>query len=193
MKALPSIRESLVNIANFSGRQSRDRFWPYALIVFVVGIGVAMVAATPAFMSSFARMQQFAIDHPDQATVHRGFGQHSITIRGYHPELMPDSKYLLTVTIVIGAASTLLYAAAVVRRLHDTGRSGFWGLLPLLFVPLPFILLPRFFGDDIPDLIWFLPLFVNNLLYLGASIFLIYLLTRDSEPGENRYGPQPLA
>lgn len=48
-----------------------------------------------------------------------------------------------------------------VRRLHDTGRSGWWMLLS--FVPL-----------------------------IGTIVLLVFTL-QDSEPGENRYGPNPKA
>ncbi|MCB1474933.1 MAG: DUF805 domain-containing protein [Rhodobiaceae bacterium] len=193
MKALPSISESLRNVANFSGRQSRDRFWPYALILFVVETAVMMMAFAPEFIASFQRIQQFAIDNPDKVTVQGGRGQQTVTVHGNYSELWPDFDYLVTVIAVVMGVFTVLYAAAVVRRLHDTGRSGFWGLLPLVFLPLPFYLVPRFFSDSMPDLIWVLPLIVNNLLYVAALIFLIYLLTRDGVDGENRYGPQPVA
>ena len=48
-----------------------------------------------------------------------------------------------------------------VRRLHDTGRSGWWILLS--FIPL-----------------------------IG-SLIVLFFLVQDSEPGENRYGPNPKA
>lgn len=49
--------------------------------------------------------------------------------------------------------------AVTVRRLHDTGRSGWW--LLLMFIPL-----------------------------IGPIILLVFLLT-DSQPGTNKYGPNP--
>ncbi len=48
-----------------------------------------------------------------------------------------------------------------IRRLHDTGHSAWWVLIPL--VPI-----------------------------IGAIIMIIFLV-KDSEPGENRYGPNPKA
>lgn len=47
--------------------------------------------------------------------------------------------------------------AVAVRRLHDTGRSGWWFLIS------------------------FIPIF-------GSIVFLVFAVL-DSEPGENRYGP----
>ncbi len=49
--------------------------------------------------------------------------------------------------------------AVAVRRLHDTGRSGWWLLL--------------------------------NLIPLIGAIIVIVLLVLDSQPGENKYGPNP--
>ncbi len=49
--------------------------------------------------------------------------------------------------------------AVAVRRLHDTGRSGWWYLLVL--IPL-----------------------------IGALV-LIFFFVKDSQPGENQYGPNP--
>ncbi|QHT63069.1 DUF805 domain-containing protein [Paenibacillus lycopersici] len=49
--------------------------------------------------------------------------------------------------------------AVVVRRLHDTGRSGWWYFI--ILIPI-----------------------------VGAIVLLVFLLL-DSEPGMNRYGPNP--
>jgi len=49
--------------------------------------------------------------------------------------------------------------AVAVRRLHDTGRSGWW--LLLAFVPI-----------------------------VGPIVLLVFLVM-DSQPGENKYGPNP--
>ncbi len=69
--------------------------------------------------------------------------------------------------------SCVLIVSATVRRLHDTGRSGFWILLG--FIP---ILLTVFF-----NLFW--------LVTLIANMCFIALLCDDSEKSENRFGPSP--
>ena len=76
----------------------------------------------------------------------------------------------VTGTLVPGAGIGLLgglYSLAVfipgfavtVRRLHDTGKSGWW--LLIFLVPL-----------------------------VGVIVFLVFMV-KDSQPGENRYGPNP--
>ena len=69
--------------------------------------------------------------------------------------------------------SCVLIVSATVRRLHDTGRSGFW-----IFLGLIPIMLTVFF-----NLFWLVTLIVNMCF--------IALLCDDSEKGENSYGPSP--
>ncbi len=52
--------------------------------------------------------------------------------------------------------------AVCVRRLHDTGRSGWFGLLPL--IPYAFL--------------------------LGAVVLIVFM-AEDSKPGDNKWGPNP--
>ena len=87
-------------------------------------------------------MQQFAVQHPDQTTVTSGPGQYSISVRGNHPEFMSGRSVALYLAVTFGLA-ILLYAAAVVRRLRDRGKSGFWGLMPLPFILYSSIQMPR--------------------------------------------------
>jgi len=65
-------------------------------------------------------------------------------------------------SVLAGLYSLIIFVPALavtVRRLHDTGRSGWWSL------------------------IGFLPI-------IGAIGLLVFLV-RDSQPGENEYGPNP--
>lgn len=82
---------------------------------------------------------------------------------------MPSSAFhwaYLAVTIGLAIA---LYAAAVVRRLHDRGRSGAWGLMPLPFLLYTSIPMARLFGSTTrggqPDMTLFLTLAISNILY----------------------------
>ncbi len=72
--------------------------------------------------------------------------------------------------------------AVSIRRLHDTGKSGWWVLLTLLIIPLPFLLLFIFF---IP-ILGFL-----SLICLAALVWYTILMCKDSNPGDNKYGPNP--
>src|SRR6185503_8344371 len=68
----------------------------------------------------------------------------------------------VTVLYCLYSLAILVPSIAVTfRRLHDTGRSGWWWLIAL--VPI-----------------------------IGTIIFLVYMAS-NSEPGDNRYGPNPKA
>lgn len=72
---------------------------------------------------------------------------------------------------VLFPLSCILVLSATVRRLHDSGRSGFWILLG--FIPILLSLTVNLF--------W--------IVTLVANLFLIALLCDDSEKCENKYGP----
>ncbi len=190
-----AIGYNLANLLNFKGRATRSQFWPYVAFVFFLsfaGMGAIML---PEMAASMEQMQQFSKDHPEQATVRQGPGHYSITIHGYHPELMPDFNRVVSLTFIGVAAIILLLAAAVARRLHDRGKSGAWGLMPLPFLGFASALMPMLFaqiGQGEPDpssfMGWFFALFINNLLYLVSLVFLVVLLCGASTKGENRYG-----
>lgn len=191
MKILNLIRYNLTNLLNFSGRDSRADFWPY--VAFVVGIMfVGMMAImVPMMADLFGKMRQFAAAHPDQATVESGPGTYSISIQGNHPELMPDMTAITGGFSIVCLAVICLLAAAVVRRLHDRGKSGAWGLMPLPFLATGFAMMPKIFAEPVSDMTLFNALFFNNLVYLASLGLLIAFLAGESEKTENRYGPPP--
>lgn len=181
---LAAVRYNLANLFNFRGRETRALFWPYAGLVFVLTIIGIMVAMLPRLADSMTRMQRFAAEHPEQATVQSGPGTYSITIHGNHPELMPDMAAMMTGMDFILAGTILLLAAAVVRRLHDRGRSGWWGLMPIPFLAFASFVMPKFFAQSQPDMGLFLAIFFNNLLYLVSLGVLIVMLAGASLKGD---------
>lgn len=83
------------------------------------------------------------------------------------------------VTLLAALALVIPQWAVGIRRLHDTGRSGWWmllGLLPLVTMLLGFVL-----G------LWFLGIF--NL----AVLVLIYFFILEGTRGPNTYGADPKA
>lgn len=71
----------------------------------------------------------------------------------------PGSAPVLIVVNVFTLLIIIPTLAVTIRRLHDTGRSGWWILI--CFIPL-----------------------------IGALVLLVFMVL-DSEPGPNRYGPNP--
>jgi uncharacterized membrane protein YhaH (DUF805 family) len=189
---LISLRHNLAQLVRFSGRESAGRFWPYAITMFVLIIIAQACYMLPMFADTFERMQRFAEQHPDQATVTSGPGSYSISISGYHPELFPDFSRLIGAVAIGLAIFVVLVAAAVVRRLHDRDRSGLWGLLPLPFLAFGLMGMGKPFASTDPasafDFRLFAAIFLNNLIYLAALAFLVIQLASAGTPGANRYG-----
>jgi uncharacterized membrane protein YhaH (DUF805 family) len=192
---IDSIRHGFTSLTRFSGRDPAGRFWPYVGAVIALFFAAAAATMAPIMSGTFARMQAFAAEHPDQATVTEGPGSYSIQIQGNHPKLMPDMTPFFTVMQVGCALAVLLLAAAVTRRLHDRGRRGWWGLPPLVFLTGGLTLFPRLFqstvrGEMTPETMKLFGLVMaNNLLYLGSLVVLIILLAGASQPKANRFGP----
>jgi uncharacterized membrane protein YhaH (DUF805 family) len=83
------------------------------------------------------------------------------------------------------------WAALAARRLHDTGRSGWWLLLALPVLALNLWDEWRRAGDPFAlSVRSSLPTIVTILLAL-ALLVLLGLLFDDDEEGANRYGPNP--
>jgi len=109
-------------------------------------------------------------------------------------------------THIVGGIATLVMflpnLAVFVRRLHDTGRSGWWALsgwwvlLPfvsrrLLFNVIAFwLILPAFGGGLSP---WQLGIYFSVLVVLVISIVPLVWVCARGTLGPNRYGPDPLA
>src|SRR4051812_2739119 len=142
---LASLRHNLAHLMRFSGRDSRRTFWPYAIAIVLLDMAAMAASMLPIMADSFARMQRFAIEHPDQTIVESGPGYYSIQVQGYHPELMPDMRSFFAIIAVVGIV-TLLLLGAVARRLHDRGLRGWWGLMPLPFLGFAAMIMPRFFA-----------------------------------------------
>ena len=191
MSTSVSIIDHFMRLFDFRGREDRASFWPYAAVAFIITMIAGMTIFVPMMSRSMHAMQEFAAEHPDQATVTNGPGQYSISVQGTHPDFMPAGSMALFLAVSFGLA-ILLFAAAVVRRLHDRGKSGFWGLMPLPFILYSSVQMPRMFASVEtaiqPDMMLFFSIFLSNLFYMVTLIWLIVLLAGASEPGANRYG-----
>jgi uncharacterized membrane protein YhaH (DUF805 family) len=187
MSAEIGLWEHFRKLADFNGREDRSSFWPYAAVAFAVIMVAGMLIFVPMMATAMSEMQQYAAQHPDQATVASGPGHYSISVKGNHPEFFPASSMAAFLGVTFGLAITL-YAAAATRRLHDTGKSGFWALMPLPFIIYSSIMMPRVFASrGEPDMSLFFSIFFSNMLYIITLIVLIALLAGSSQLGRNRY------
>jgi len=186
-----AILNSFRRLADFKGRDTRSRFWPYAIVVLAlsfVGLGAGIIPASAAI---FEQASAVAAANPEAATVVSGPGHYSVEI--HDPAFMPDMGAFFMVLRIGVIVAVVLLAAAVTRRLHDTGRAGYWGLPPLVFLSVALTAFPvvmtRMMVEDNPAIGLFLMLFLNNILYLISLGGLVVLLLLDSQKAANRYGP----
>ena len=190
---LASLKYNATRLLNFSGRESRVLFWPWAGCVFVVAfIGYGAVVGSM-MAGTIGKMQAFAEANPDQATVVSTPGSYSVSIEGSQPELMPDFGLIIPMVGAMVAFIVLLLGAAVARRLHDRGRSAFWGLAPLPFIGFALfgmsVLFGQFESGGEPNIGLFLAIFLNNMVYLAVLATLVIQLAGASRPEADRFGP----
>lgn len=96
--------------ATFSGRASRSEFWWWVLVMFIVGTVLNVLAAATGGVGS--------VDEYGMMATPSGIG-----------------LVFYIVYIIWSLATIVPYLALVVRRLHDSDKSGFWifiGLVPLV-------------------------------------------------------------
>lgn len=188
---LASIRYNLARLLLLSGRESRAQFWPYAIFLFILMMAVGMLLWLPVMFDMMVRMQRFMIEHPEGLPTSPG----PYPAMGLPPELMPDLTVIVLPMAVVNLLFVLLLAAAVVRRLHDRDKSGWWALLPVPFMVYGQIRAPEaaamMLSGAMPDSAEFLLLMLNNLVYWIAVIVLVVMLAQAGTSGPNGYGPEP--
>lgn len=106
---------------------------------------------------------------------------------------MPNIGNVIGGMAIVFAAIVALCAAAIVRRLHDRGKTGAWGLIPLPFIAFASVMMPKSFAQNPPDMGLFFAIFLNNVLYLVSWAYLTVQLARVGTTGENRFGADPAA
>lgn len=190
-------------LADFSGRENRKPFWLWLLIVYAIQMVVSVVLMVPLMLSMTRSMaplmehdQAYLDAHPELA------GQVMLGVMG------PMMRNIFLLGAALGLLMVALIAAAVVRRLHDTNRSGYWAL-PMLILQIVTlagyaVIFPRFFGtvaslgpEASPEaanaaMASILPLFgllwlLGLIGFIFMVILIVFLATRGTI-GPNRYG-----
>lgn len=191
-KVIAAIKKGVLGIANFSGRSSRTDFWIYAIFVFLLAFGAWSTVMSMEMARTFDGVQQYAAANPGKVTISAGPNGVSYSIKDGAPGVGPDFTYLLESMSVIALVSIALLAAAAVRRLHDSERTGLWALLPIPFLFgglwLMWVMSDGINANPEPEMGLFAMLFVNNIIYLATIGFLAFLLLRSGSPGSNRFG-----
>lgn len=82
----------------------------------------------------------------------------------------------------------LPYFSAITRRLHDSGRSGWWVFPQAVLLATGTLGFLQMFGAAEIDDGRFALMFVNNMVYLGWVALLIFFAVLPGDEGSNRFG-----
>jgi uncharacterized membrane protein YhaH (DUF805 family) len=155
--------------ADFSGRSRRMEFWMWKLFTFLIGIVVWILIMSMIGGAAFA--------NDPQALAAAGGG-----------------AMIVIMLYGLFALATLIPDLAVtVRRLHDTDRSGWWILAPLLpyIVALVSALGGAASGDQNGLAAGGLIAGIAMLAALVLGIVLLVFMFLEGTRGPNRFGPDP--
>src|SRR5688500_8569711 len=117
-----SIRHNIVSLARFSGRDSQGLFWPWAIIVYALLTMLTLVLTFVAVARGFMEMS---------GAFQPGAGPEDL--EKLMAGMMGRVADLWLPLTLINLLMIVLLAASVARRLHDRGRTAYWGLLPVPF------------------------------------------------------------
>lgn len=198
----------LAGLFDFSGRENRQPFWLWALIVYAVQFAASMIVMTIMMGGMFGGMASLAGRGQDYIDQHPEIAQQVMM-----QAMAPLMRNMMVFSAAMAIASAVLLGAAVTRRLHDGDRSGWWSApvfalhigMPLAYMSV----LPRFFetfgklGAEMPPdqahaamlpmMQTIMPLWLLGMIGFVAMIVLIVFLAMPGTSGPNRYGDDPLA
>ena len=183
-----SLREAvgtcLSKYADFTGRARRSEYWWFSFFYIMV----LVVLCCPIGVCDY-------LDESCGVNLDTGLGSAGMAIAG-----------IMAVFGVLAALAFLIPCIAVeVRRLHDTGRSGWWVLWSLIISiaasAVPFFFL-GFQAMDMGDFemmrsafgvaLWAgLIVSAFNVANWVVEILIFVFTLLDSDKGENKYGPSP--
>jgi uncharacterized membrane protein YhaH (DUF805 family) len=155
----------LKRYAEFSGRSRRMEYWMFFLFQFLVGIVVQTVMMTVGGVAAMS-------GRPGSLLAMGG----AIGI-------------VLILYLVFALAMLIPNIAVAVRRLHDTERTGWWLLAPIV----PYVLMIVFFGMAAAGRSATAAMLSGLcvLVALGLGITLLVFMFLDGTKGPNKYGPDP--
>ncbi|AXT27283.1 DUF805 domain-containing protein [Ruegeria sp. AD91A] len=159
----------------FSGRASRSEYWFFFLFILIWSIIAGII--------DWQFFTQVAITESDEVK--------SVTATSSQP-----------VQSIVSLIVFFPHLAVAWRRMHDTGRSGLYALLPILLILGAFAVLifgiglaSHFQHGGTLDIMFTratLLIVIPTLIVLVVSpLLVLWWLTRPSQPGTNQYGPNP--
>jgi len=113
--------------ATFRGQAARAEFWFWALWWFLISL-VANIAFGAGALTLFTDPSGLAATPPQVEQALEAFNP--FPVWGYLLSILPlGAQIALGIFTVLALASLMPWIAISIRRLHDTGRSGWWVIL----------------------------------------------------------------
>lgn len=164
------------NMFNFSGRARRAEYWWFFLFVFLMnialsgGFAVWMLTQAPSLLAQGgeAALEALVLQYESLVLVASAVSLALMVFAVFIPQL-----------------------AVTVRRLHDTGRSGWWMFKPFLvcLVAIAGVMVATVaLGPAAMGL-----LTMASFIPIACNIWYIVVMCLPGEHGENRFGPDPIA
>ena len=154
MSFIEAIKSCFSKYATFSGRARRSEHWYFFLFITLIQI----VMGCWLMSSMFGPLLEAA-----------STGSQPTTEEMVKLMLTNVSKPMLICYLLFTLGTLLPIIAVQVRRMHDTGRSGWWCM--------------TYWGGQLLSIV--------PLASLVGAVWYIYLACQDSQPGANQYGPNP--
>lgn len=192
---LGAIKHALANLANPNGRDGRSAFWYWMLAVFILRFAAEMVVTVP----MTARIVALTVAMESGNEPYDGAAQAARLTQA----LMTEMPGIVRAGIVIGLAAMLLVATSLIRRLHDSGLSGWFVLVPgalygavLARSPMQMERAMEVMNNMDPTSPPSAAMMLQEqgplaLLAWVPLLLIIWIGLRRSEFGPNRYGDQP--
>ena len=193
---LGAIKYALANLANPAGRDARQTFWYWVLAVVVLRFAASMALSAPLTLKIMATAMHAA---------QNGAAQDPAAMQAMTTQLiLAELPKIVWGGVAIGLVSMALLAASLVRRLHDSGLSGWLVLVPGAIYAFVLARMPAQVGRVADVLATLDPANPPNagaliraegamaLLPYVSLLLAVWFGMRTSTPGPNRFGDAPV-
>ncbi|MEO0412070.1 MAG: DUF805 domain-containing protein [Pseudomonadota bacterium] len=170
----------------FKGRAARSTFWLHVVMAYIFSYAIS--AACLLFLFDASAFETAVVYADTDPALMRS------ALNDFFAAMVPTM-----------AASTLAFIALpsmLVKRMHDSGRTGWWAApylaVSALGIGVAILLLPKFFGavsqqdtQALADMV--APFFVFGAASAVSFIVAVVLAVFKGQEGSNRFGEQPFA
>lgn len=192
---LDAFKYGLHNLFNLEGRDARQTFWYFVLLIFIVRFVLGMIVAVPMVVAMFRSVFEAVRNNADPETM-------SVRMFGAMADTMPQ---MMWAGIVISVVTGVLVLPSLVRRLHDSDLCGWWAALPAALYVAGLAQAPEQMRRAMKVMVTMDPSTspnqlqmmqtqgIGGLLAYAALGLVIYAGVRKSTDGPNRYGDAPVS